>query len=174
MVLVLWPETKAPLSHLRSAVSRVPPASSRAFARIFSLALAIAASTPGDGAVLNPWPAPNRFSSAGTTLTSSAGIPSSSATSWAYRASLPSASVVRLSTILPVGCTRRNTARYAGSVTALPPLSLLMRSQRVVVFQVAERRLRSACRMRGHRRALAAGVDAPLHHPGVVLPRLGP
>ena len=36
-------------------------------------------------------------------------------------ASSPSDSVVRLSTILPVGCTRRNTARYASSVTAEPP-----------------------------------------------------
>ena len=53
----------------------------------------------------------NRSVSAGTTLTSSAGTPSSSATSWAYSPSLPSESVVRLSTIFPVGCTRRKTAR---------------------------------------------------------------
>ena len=80
-------------------------------ARIFSVALAIAAVAPGDGVVLKPCPFPNRSVSAGTTLTSSAGTPSSSATSCAYCGSLPSASVVRLSTILPVGWTRRKTAR---------------------------------------------------------------
>src|SRR4051794_40565651 len=82
-VRVSPPDTNAPLSQARSSVSRSAPASSRALARIFSLALAIAASIPADGLVLNPWPAPNRLSSAGTTLTSSAGTPSSSATSWA-------------------------------------------------------------------------------------------
>jgi hypothetical protein len=80
-------------------------------ARILSAALAIASGVPPDGFVLKPWPAPNRFSSAGTTFTSSAGTPSSSATCCAYRVSLPSGSIVRLSTILPVGCTRRKTAR---------------------------------------------------------------
>ncbi len=59
------------------------PASSCAFVRIFSVALAIASGTPSDGLVLKPWPEPKRLSSAGTTLTSSAGTPSSAATSWA-------------------------------------------------------------------------------------------
>src|SRR4051812_32904407 len=52
-----------------------------------------------------------------------------------------------------------------------------MSGQRVVLLQVAERRLGAAERMRGHRRALAARVDAALGHrlqPGVVRPRLGP
>jgi hypothetical protein len=40
------------------------------------VALVIAAGMPGDGAVLNPWPFPNRSVSAGTTLTSSGGTPS--------------------------------------------------------------------------------------------------
>ncbi len=72
-------------------------------ARIFPVALVIAAGVPPDGLVLKPCPEPKRFSSAGRTLTSSAGTPSSSATSAAYSDSLPSASVVRLSTIFPVG-----------------------------------------------------------------------
>src|SRR3954451_17300050 len=94
-----------------------------------------------------------------------------------------------LSTILPVGCTRRNTARYASSATlsllflvalGREPLPLLMGGQRVVLLQLAERGLRAAQRMRGHGRALAARVDAAFDlrheaaHPGVVLPRLGP
>ncbi len=79
--------------------------------RILSVAVAIAAGAPSDGLELKPCPTPKRSVSAGTTFTSSAGTPSSSATSWAYSGSLPSASVVRLSTILPVGWTRRNTAR---------------------------------------------------------------
>src|SRR3954447_18287183 len=91
-----------------------------------------------------------------------------------------------LSTILPVGCTRRNTARYSSSaplsllfLVALgrEPLPLLMGGQRVVLLQVAERGLRAALRMGRHGRALAARVDASLRsrlHPGVVRPRLGP
>ena len=76
--------TRRPPSAARRPASPAPtPASSCAFARIFSVALAIAAGTPSDGLVLNPWPVPKRFSSAGTTLTSSAGTPSSAATSWA-------------------------------------------------------------------------------------------
>src|SRR4051794_7417460 len=136
----------------------------------------MAAGVPGEGDVLNPCPLPKRFSSAGTTFTSSAGTPSSSATSWAYSPSLPSASVVRLSTILPVGWTRRNTARYASSATLfLQSYALLMGGQGVVVFTVAERRRWAAGVVRGHDRPLAAGVDAGVHsfHPGVVLPRLG-
>jgi len=43
-----------------------------------------------------------------------------------------------------------------------------------VVLAVAERGLRAAERVRRRGRAVAAGVDARLHHPGVVLPRLGP
>ena len=87
------------------------PASSCALSRIFAVALLIAAGVPSDGFVLKPWPVPKRSVSAGTTLTSSGGTPSSPATSFAYSASRPSDSVVRLSTILPVGCTRRKTAR---------------------------------------------------------------
>src|SRR3954447_3879395 len=179
--------TNAPLSH-RSAsagVSIATLASSCAFARILPVALTIAPGVPSDGLVLKPWPVPKRFSSAGTTLTSRAGTPSSSATICAYSSSLPSDSVVRLSTIFPVGWTRRNTARYASSATVFlrfDPLSLLMCGQRVVLLQVAERRLGSAKRMRRHRGSFAAGVDAGLHglvahpivHPGVVLPLLGP
>jgi len=77
--------TNTPSSHRRSSaeVSSAAPASSCALARIFSVALAIADGTPSDGLVLNPWPEPKRFSSAGTTLTSSAGTPSSDATSCA-------------------------------------------------------------------------------------------
>src|SRR4051795_4397029 len=143
---------------------------------------------PPEGLVLKPCPLPKRLVSAGTTFTSSGGTPSESATSFAYSGSLPSASVVRLSTILPVGCTRRKTARYASSATLLlrfDPLSLLMRSQRVVFLEVAEGRLRAAQWMRRHGGALAARVDAGLDagwrcvghaifHPGVVLPLLGP
>src|SRR3954452_18785502 len=171
--------TNAPLSHVRSSRPRSAPASRCALARIFSVALTIAADVPGDGLVLNPCPEPKRFSSAGTTFTSSAGTPSSPATSCAYSPSRPSASVVRLSTIFPVGWTRRNTARYASSATAcllLQPHPLLMGGQRVVLFLVAEARRRSAGRIRRHHGAVAAGVDARFHrlHPGVVLPRLGP
>src|SRR3954452_11136822 len=165
------------------------PASSCALSRIRAVAVEIAALAPSEGAVLKPWPSPKRSVSAGTTLTSSAGTPSSPATSCAYSGSLPSGSVVRLSTILPVGCTRRNTARYASSATlsllflvalGREPLPLLMGGQRVVLLQLAERGLRAAQRMRGHGRALAARVDAAFDlrheaaHPGVVLPRLGP
>src|SRR4051812_50110403 len=54
-----------------------------------------------------------------------------------------------------------------------------MGGQRVVLLQVAERRLRAAQRVGRHGRPLAAGIDADLlgghaHQPGVVLPRLGP
>src|SRR4051812_41521770 len=164
------------------------PASSWALSRILAVAVEIAAPVPGDGAVLKPWPSPKRSVSAGTTLTSSAGTPSSPATSWAYSGSLPSGSVVRLSPILPGGCTRRNTARSASSATlsllflvalGREPLPLLVGGQRVVLLQDAERRLRPAQRVRRHGRALAAGVDAELlaghrRHPGVVRPRLGP
>ena len=66
---------------------------------------------PDEGLVLNPWPTPKRSVSAGTTFTSSGGTPSSVPTISAYSRSRPSASVVRLSTIFPVGCTRRKTAR---------------------------------------------------------------
>ena len=132
-----------------------------------------------------------------TTLTSSAGTPSSSATSCAYRASLPSDSVVRLSTILPVGCTRRNTARYASLATAEPPrlglhsaaprrarqsLALLVGGQSVVLLEVAEARLRPAERVRRAPRAARTrdrcrssarrrSIVPPSDHPGVVPPR---
>jgi hypothetical protein len=56
-------------------------ASSRPLSRIFAVALEIAAGVPADGLVLKPWPAPKRSVSAGTTFTSSAGMPSSSPTS---------------------------------------------------------------------------------------------
>ena len=59
-----------------------------------------------------------------------------------------------------------------------------MGGQRVVLFQVAERGLRAALRMRRHRRSLAARIDAVFgslarvtHRspiPGVSLPLLGP
>src|SRR4051812_17094876 len=42
----------------------------------------------------------------------------------------------------------------------LPPQ---MRGQRVVLFELAERRLRAAGRMRRHGGALATGIDAALH-----------
>src|ERR671930_6973 len=79
-----------------------------------------------------------------------------------------SASRVRLSTILPVGCTRRKTARYAASLIFGAPflgqaLPLLVGGQRVVVLQVAERRLRAPERVRRHGRPVAAGIDADLH-----------
>src|SRR4051794_22942587 len=180
------PTVNAPSSQVTASAPRSTAARSCALARIFPVALAIAAGVPGDGLVLKPWPVPKRFSSAGTTFTSSGGTPSASATSAAYSGSLPSASVVRLSTILPVGCTRRKTARYASSATVLlrfDPLSLLMGGERVVFFQVAECGLRAAERMRWHGGALAARVDAglgvgalghPMLQPGVVRPLLGP
>src|SRR4051812_1627322 len=181
------PFAQAPSAHVSDSGGdpSAMPASSRALARIFSLALLMAAAAPADGAVLNPCPLPKRSVSAGLTFTSSAGTPSSSATSCAYSCSLPSDSVVRLSTIFPVGWTRRNTARYASSVTVFlrfDPLPLLVRGERVVLLEIAERRLRPAERVRRHRRSFAAGVDARLHgllaqpivHPGVVLPLLGP
>src|SRR4051794_38320323 len=52
-------------------------------------------------------------------------------------------------------------------------LAFLVRGQRVVVLAVAERGLRTAHRMRRRGGPVAAGVDAGLHHPGIVLPRLG-
>src|SRR5919197_4411826 len=187
------PLTHAPLTQrsVCGSASSAIPASSRALSLIFAVAPAIAAAAPPDGVVLKPWPLPKRSVSAGTTLTSSAGTPSSRATSWAYSASCPSASVVRLSTILPVGCTRRKTARYAASLIFGAPflgqaLPLLVGGQRVVLLQVAERRLRAAERVRRHGRPVAAGIDADLHlvrrrrghgpltHPGVVWPRRGP
>src|SRR3954452_22274394 len=181
------PFAQAPSDHSSESggAPSAMPASRRAFARIFSVALLIAAGAPGDGDVLKPCPWPKRSVSAGLTFTSSADTPSSSATSCAYSCSLPSGSVVRLSTIFPVGWTRRKTARYASSATVFlrfDPLTLLMRSERVVLLQVAERGLRTAERVRRHRRSLAAGVDAclyglfahPIFHPGVVLPLLGP
>src|SRR3954465_14532460 len=137
------PLTQAPpdqVSACGSACSAMP-ASSRPLSRIFAVALVIAAGAPADGLVLYPCPLPKRSVSAGTTLTSSAGTPSSRATSCAYSPSWPSASVVRLSTILPVGCTRRNTARYASSAIAGTPflgrqsLALLVRGERVVLLQ---------------------------------------
>src|SRR3954462_3139828 len=177
------PFAQAPSAHVSDSGGdpSAMPASSRALARIFSLALLMAAGAPGDGWVLNPCPLPKRSVSAGLTFTSSAGTPSSPATSCAYSSSLPSDSVVRLSTIFPVGWTRRNAARYASSATVFlrfDPLTLLMCSERVVFLQVADRRLGSTERVRWDRRSLAAGVDAGLHrlvahpivHPGVVLP----
>src|SRR5215211_8198786 len=161
--------TKAPLSQVRESggAPSAAPASCCALSRILPAALTMAASVPGDGAVLNPCPSPKRSVSAGTTFTSSGGTPSASPTSSAYRPSLPSASVVRLSTILPVGCTRRKTALYAPFATPPPPLSfdplaLLVGRQRVVFLQLAEARLRSAQRVRGHSGPVAAGVDAGL------------
>ena len=156
--------TNAPSSHSQAVRRRARARRPRAAAPwrgSSRAALAIASGVRPDGLVLKPCPVPKRFSSAGTTLTSSAGTPSSSATSWAYRPSLPSASVVRLSTIFPVGWTRRKTARYASSATAgsplvvllaLEPLPLLVRRQRVVVLAVAEARLRPAARDAGARR----------------------
>src|ERR1022692_4709923 len=92
-------------------------------------------------------------------------MPSSSATSCAYRASCPSGSVVRLSTILPVGCTRRKTARYAslaiaGSPLGLETLTLLVGGQRVVLFLIAEGGLWAAERVRRRSGPLAARIDA--------------
>src|SRR5579859_900632 len=190
---------KAPPSHLRlsGGASSATPASSRALARILPVAFSIAAGAPPDGAVLYPWPSPKRSVSAGTTFTSRAGTPSWSATSCAYCSSLPSASVVRLSTILPVGWTRRKTARYASPLTGetsslvgfapsslgltLEPQALLVRGQGVVLLEVAEGRGRAAQHVGRDHRALAPRVDADLGrrgahgpHPGVVLPRLGP
>src|SRR3954463_14766128 len=172
------PFAQAPSDHSSESggAPSAMPASRRAFARIFSVALLIAAGAPGDGDVLKPCPLPKRSVSAGLTFTSSAGTPSSSATSCAYSCSLPSGSVVRLSTIFPVGWTRRKTARYASFATgrllsllvvgrrglAGEAQALLVRRQRVVVLAVAERRLRSAERVRRGRRALATGVDAGL------------
>ena len=71
--------TNAPLSHVRLSGSApsATPASSCALSRILPVALTIAASVPPDGLVLNPWPSPKRSVSAGTTLTSSGGTPSS-------------------------------------------------------------------------------------------------
>ena len=53
----------------------------RRFNQVGLEALEIAAGVPSDGVVLKPWPTPKRSVSLGTTLTSSAGTPSSSATS---------------------------------------------------------------------------------------------
>src|SRR5215207_9702719 len=171
IVLSRSPAFQAPLAHSRLSglASSAMPASSRPLSRILAVAFEIAAGVPPDGLVLKPWPSPKRSVSAGTTLTSSEGTPSSPATSCAYSPSLPSGSVVRLSTILPVGCTRRNTARYASSATLFlllvrvrEPLALLMGGQRVVLLEVAERGLGAAQRMRRHRGPLAARVDAGL------------
>src|SRR5436190_20719756 len=175
------PAAQPPFTGVRvsGSASSAAPARSRALSRILPLTLSIAARVPSDGVVLKPCPLPNRSVSAGTTLTSSAGTPSSDATSCAYSGSLPSGSVVMLSTILPVGWTRRNTARYASSATVFlrfDPLTLLMTSERVVFLQVAERRLGSAKWVWRHRRSLAARVDAgldrlfayPIVHLGVV------
>src|SRR3954471_9673691 len=169
IVLYSSPLAQAPLRHssVSGAASSAIPASSRPLSRIFSVVLAIAAGVPPDGAALKPWPSPKRSASAGTTFTSSAGTPSSPATSCAYSGSLPSASVVSDSTILPVGCTRRKTARYASSATLLlllvrKSLALLMGSERVVLLEVAERGLRPAHGVRRRRGPLAARVNAEL------------
>ena len=64
-------------------------------------------------------------------------------------------------------------------------LALLMGGERVVLLEIAERRLRSAERMRRGGRTFTTGVDAglrllllgahwPSPQPGVVRPRLGP
>ena len=75
--------TNAPLDHSSASgsASIAAPASSLALARIFSAVPAMAADVPPEGLVLKLCPSPNRSVSAGTTLTSSAGTPSSSATS---------------------------------------------------------------------------------------------
>ena len=66
--------TRRPASCSASGgASSAIPASSWALARIFSVALLIAAGVPPDGLVLKPWPSPKRSVSAGTTLMSSAG-----------------------------------------------------------------------------------------------------
>src|SRR5215211_2557335 len=173
IVFIASPASHAPLlqRRLSGGASSAMPARSCALSRILAVALEIAAGVPGEGAVLKPWPSPKRSVSAGTTLTSSAGTPSSRATSLAYSASWPSGSVVRLSTILPVGCTRRNTARYASSAILFLLVvvglrrqapALLMGGQRVVRLEVAERGLRAAQRVRRHGRPLAARIDAAL------------
>src|SRR3954454_21219619 len=166
IVLYSSPLAQAPLRHssVSGAASSAIPASSRPLSRIFSVVLAIAAGVPPDGAALKPWPSPNRSASAGTPFTSSAGTPSCPAMSCAYSGSLPSASVVSDSTILPVGCTRRKTARYAASATLFlllvrEALPLLVGGQRVVLLEVAERGLRPSQRVRRHGGPLAAGVD---------------
>ena len=132
---------------------------------------AIAAGVPPDGLVLKPWPVPKRFSSAGHDLDVERRHAELVGDELRRSApSLPSASVVRLSTILPgrvdaqehravrlvshAGSSRRSCSRRA---------ALLVGGQRVVVLAVAERRLRAAGRVRRHRGALAAGVDAGLH-----------
>src|SRR3954454_9263894 len=179
IVLYSSPLAQAPLRHssVSGAASSAIPASSRPLSRIFSVVFAIAAGVPSDGAALKPWPSPKRSASAGKTFTANAGTSGSPATSCAYSGSLPSSSVVRLSTILPVGCTRRKTARYASSATLLlrfDPLSFLMSRQRVVLLQVAERGLRPAQRVRRDGRSLAAWVDADLGLGAVRHPMLQP
>src|SRR6476620_2578563 len=172
-VLSSSPAFHAPLAHSSDsgAASSAMPASRRPLSRIFSVVLEIAAVLPSEGLVVKLCPSPKRSTSAGTSLTSSAGTPSSPATSCAYSGSLPSASVVSDSTILPVGCTRRKTARYASSATLLLLLvrkspALLMGSERVVLLEVAERRLRPAHRVRGDGRSLTPGEDACLDPTG--------
>src|SRR5215204_404818 len=171
IVLSRSPAFQAPLAHSRlsGSASSAMPASSRPLSRILAVAFEIAAGVPPDGLVLKPWPSPKRSVSAGTTLTSSEGTPSSPATSCAYSPSLPSGSVVRLSTILPVGCTRRKTARYASSATLVllvvlscEALTLLVGGQRVVLVEVAECRLGPTERVRWDGRALAPRADAEL------------
>ena len=130
---------------------RAPPATSRArhprgagpCSRILPAALTIAASVPSLGLALKPCPLPNRSVSAGTTFTSSAGTPSSSATSCAYSA------------LLAVGLGRQAEHHLAGRVNTQKDRSVRLVSHRrfssrslgssIIAPLVVARRCRSWC-----------------------------
>jgi molybdenum cofactor synthesis domain-containing protein len=88
----------------------------------------------------------------------------------------------RVLRLLTVGLDRQAASSAILILLFGQSLALFVRGQSVVLLQVAERRLRSAERVRRHGRAPATRVDAALHgvrahpmlQPGVVLPRLGP
>ena len=82
-----------------------------ALSRSLRAVIATFSPTASLGALLKLLPSPKRFVSWCTTLTSSGGMPSWAATVSARLASCPCDASLRLSTALPVGCMRRNTAR---------------------------------------------------------------
>ena len=62
------PRLRSTSVRLSGSASSAAPASSRALSRMRPAAVVIAASVPADGAVLKPWPTPNRSVSAGNHL----------------------------------------------------------------------------------------------------------
>ena len=109
----LPPADQCPPSHCSESgeASSISAAISSALSRSLRAVIATFSPTASLGAALKLLPVPKRSVSSWTTLTSSAGIPSSSAAVAARSASVPWDASLRLSTALPVGCIRMKTAR---------------------------------------------------------------